>query len=391
MFGFLKKKLSELKEKIVGRPEEQEKRLEEEKPKSEKPKEVKPEKKEKKKPEKKEKKKPEKKTKAEEKKVKKKEKPKEEAKPKEVKTEKAKPKETKAEEEAKEAKVGVLSRIKKALSRKFKLSDAELDDYLWDIEIILLEADVAHEIAEEIVSKLRDKLSNVEFSSKEEVFDRIKQILRDILSDIIIEGEDITSIQKKPTIIMFIGPNGAGKTTTMAKLAKKLLDNNKTVIFAASDTFRAASIEQLEEHANRLGIKVVKHKYGADPAAVAYDAVKSAEAKGIDFVMIDTAGRQETNSNLIEELKKIKRVVNPDFVIYVDEGIAGNVIYDRLKAFREVGIDGVVLTKMDLDVKGGGVVTCASMGIPIVYFGVGQGYQDIKKFKKDEFLDELLG
>ena len=374
MFGFLKEKLSDLKKKIVGGEEKREK----ERGKESKTKEATKEKK--------------------------KRKPAKVEKTKKVGEEKKKGGKVganltaektnapKAKEPIKEkSKESLLSKIKKSVSRKFKLTSDELDDYTWDINLLLLEADVAHEVVEDITTRLKNELKDKEFSSRDEVFEVIKKEIESILSSMIKESKDITMAQNKPTIIMFVGPNGAGKTTTIAKLANKILKSGKTVIFAASDTFRAASIEQLEEHANKLGVKVIKHGYGADPAAVAYDAVKAAKARGIDFVMIDTAGRQETNKNLIEELKKIKKVVKPHFTIYVDEGIAGNVIFDRLKSFDQIGLDGVILTKMDLDVKGGGVITSASFGIPIMYFGVGQEYDKIEKFDKSSFLKQLLG
>ncbi len=265
-----------------------------------------------------------------------------------------------------------------------------MENYLWELELILLESDVAHEVADQIVSSLREKLKNREFSSRTDIYSQVVSDLREELLELIPDGFDLLGSNKKPTVVMFVGPNGAGKTTTMAKLAKRAIDNGKSVVFAASDTFRAASIEQLEEHASRLGIRVIKHKYGADPAAVAYDAINSAKAKGIDFVFIDTAGRQETNRNLMEELRKIKRVANPDFIVYVDEAVAGNAIYTRLEQFKELGISGVVLTKMDLDVKGGGVITASGFGIPILYVGTGQGYDDISQFDKYEFVSQLL-
>ncbi len=289
-----------------------------------------------------------------------------------------------------ETKERLITKLKRAISKKVKISDEELDEYLWDLELILLEADVAHEVVEKIISKLREKLSGSEFDSRQQIFDQIVSALRQELLDMIPDRFDPLNADNKPTIIVFIGPNGAGKTTTMAKLAKKVLDLGRTVIFAASDTFRAASIEQLEEHAKKLGVRVIKHKYGADPAAVAYDAVQSAKARGVDFVFVDTAGRQETNRNLLEELKKIKRVINPHYIIYVDEAVAGNVIYTRLEQFGELGISGVILTKMDVDTKGGGVITAAGFGIPILYVGVGQGYDDLKPFDKEEFVDSLL-
>ncbi len=392
MFGFLKKKLSELKEKIIGKKEERE---EVEASKREEIKETKKAEKEtseKKKKQTKKAGKPSKKPKKEEKKPKTEKK---EIKPKgkrvEAKREKHKEEERKEQEEKKPKKEKIITKLKKLVSKKIKLSPEEIEDYLWDLELILLEADVAHEVAENIISRLRDTLLEKEFSSKEDIFDQIVSELRKALLEMFPDPFNPLEAKSKPVVIMFIGPNGAGKTTTMAKLAKQLLDRGKSVIFAASDTFRAASIEQLEEHANKLGIRVIKHTYGADPAAVAYDAVQSAKAKGIDFVFIDTAGRQETNKNLLEELKKIKRVVKPDYIIYVDEGIAGNVILDRLKSFGDLEISGIILTKMDLDAKGGGAITAASLGIPILFIGLGQDYYDLKPFDKEEFISALLG
>ncbi len=394
MFGFLKKKLSELKEKIIGKKEEQE---EVEVSKREEIKETKKAEKEtserKKKQTKRRTGKPGKKPKKEERKTKAKKK---EIKPESKKVEARveedhKREERKEQEEKKPKKEKILTKLKKLVSKKIKLSPEEIEDYLWDLELILLEADVAHEVAEDIISRLRDTLLEKEFSSKEDIFDQIVSELRKALLEMFPDPFNPLEAKSKPVVIMFIGPNGAGKTTTMAKLAKQLLDKGKSVIFAASDTFRAASIEQLEEHANKLGVRVIKHTYGADPAAVAYDAVQSAKAKGIDFVFIDTAGRQETNKNLLEELKKIKRVVEPDYIIYVDEGIAGNVILDRLKSFGDLEISGIILTKMDLDAKGGGAITAASLGIPILFIGLGQDYYDLKPFDKEEFISALLG
>ncbi|MCD6414586.1 MAG: signal recognition particle receptor subunit alpha, partial [Candidatus Diapherotrites archaeon] len=226
---------------------------------------------------------------------------------------------------------------------KLKIFGADKDDLLWELELALLEADVAKPVAEKICEDLRE-------SKEPDLKKALQKSLESILAAPSFNLVEMVKNSDKPFKIMFLGPNGAGKTLTLAKIAFLLKQNGLSSVFAASDTFRAASIEQLEEHACRLDMRVVKHTYGADPAAVAFDAVKSAQAKGINCVLIDTAGRQETNKNLIEELKKINRVVEPDLHIYVDEALAGNVLPERALAFKEaVGLDGVILTKMDAD------------------------------------------
>ena len=198
--------------------------------------------------------------------------------------------------------------------------------------------------------------------------------------------------EKKPFKILFLGPNGAGKTTSMAKITKFLQDNNLKVIWAASDTFRAASIEQLEKHAEKLGVRVVKHNYGADPAAVAFDAVKAAEAKGIDAVLIDSAGRQETNKNLMEELKKIVRVIKPDLKIYVGESFTGQALLQQAEEYdKAIGIDGFILTKIDCDAKGGTTISLLyKLKKPVLFVGTGQEYKDLEKFRPEFVLDKIL-
>jgi fused signal recognition particle receptor len=210
------------------------------------------------------------------------------------------------------------------------------------------------------------------------------------------EGFDIVEkvrASEKPFVILFLGPNGAGKTTSLAKTAFLLKENGLSSVFAASDTFRAASIEQLEEHGKALGIRVIKHDYGADPAAVAFDAIDSAKANGVDCVLIDTAGRQDTNKNLLKELEKISRVAKPHLRLYLDEALAGNALVERVSTFKDsIGVDGIILSKMDLDVKGGGVISVfRSTGIPVVYFGTGQAYKDLEPFTADEVMRRVFG
>ena len=181
---------------------------------------------------------------------------------------------------------------------------------------------------------------------------------------------------------MFVGINGSGKTTTIAKITSLLQENNLKTVMAAADTFRAAAIQQLQEHADRLGVKIVKHDYGADPAAVAFDAVRYAEANNVDVVLVDTAGRQHNNKNLMEEIKKIVRVANPDLKIFIGESITGNDCVEQAENFNQaVGIDGIVLTKADVDEKGGAAISISHVTKkPIIYLGTGQEYSDLKSF-----------
>ena len=190
---------------------------------------------------------------------------------------------------------------------------------------------------------------------------------------------------------MFIGFNGSGKTTSLAKLGKWLIDEGHSCVFAASDTFRAASLEQLEEHANKIGVKVVKHKYNADPAAVAFDAIAHAKANGIDFVLIDTAGRAHTNRNLMEEMQKIIKVNKPDFNILVIDSMTGNDAVLQARMFNEVEIDAVIFTKVDVNEKGGAILSVThELKKPILFLGLGQEYSDFIKFDAKDFVDKLM-
>ncbi len=256
-----------------------------------------------------------------------------------------------------------------------------------------MEADVEQETAQAIVEQLKKQLVGKEIEANKNITEVLKEEIKKAIAKIMeTKTIDLIQIKQKPIKIMFIGPNGAGKTTSIAKIANMLKEKGKTSIIAASDTFRAASIEQLEEHAKNIGVKVVKQKYGADPAAVAYDAIKAAEAKQIDAVLIDTAGRQETNKNLIEELKKIERVAKPDLKIYIGEAYTGQAIINQAKEFdKAIGIDGFILTKIDTDAKGGTAISLIyNLKKPIIYVGTGQKYQDIEEFKPEFIIDRIL-
>ena len=234
-------------------------------------------------------------------------------------------------------------------------------------------------------------LVNVPLSNVKKTIEKsLKESIEDVIS---FDKVDLLKKikEKKPYIILFLGVNGAGKTTTIAKLCNLFLKNNLRCVLVAADTFRAASIQQLEEHAKKLGVNVIKHDYNADPAAVAYDGIKHAEAKSIDVVLIDTAGRQHSNINLMDELRKINRIAKPDFKIFVGESITGNDIIEQVKQFNEaVGIDGIILSKLDVDDKGGAAISVSYVtGKPIIYFGNGQNYDDLEEFDKGKILKNL--
>jgi fused signal recognition particle receptor len=291
------------------------------------------------------------------------------------------------------AKTGILQKVTSAVTGKIKINEKDTQNFFDELELSLLEADVEQETATAIVKQLKNQLIGKEISAKEDLTSYLNNEIRKALSKVMeTEKINISQIEKKPLKILFVGPNGAGKTTTIAKIANYFLKTNKSVIMAAGDTFRAASIEQLETHANKLGVKIVKQNYGSDPAAVAFDAVKAAEAKNIDVVLIDTAGRQETNKNLIEELKKIDRVIKPDIKLYVGEAYTGQALLEQASEFNKaIGIDGFILTKIDADAKGGTAISLLyTLKKPIVFIGTGQNYDDLIEFKPEFIIDRII-
>ncbi|ASJ02716.1 signal recognition particle-docking protein FtsY [Thermococcus profundus] len=280
-----------------------------------------------------------------------------------------------------------------------EIKEKDVERALEDLEIELLEADVALEVVDELRESIKRKLVGrkvrigtdkgkiIEGAVKEAVLEVLTPPKRiDLLEEIKKKGE-------KPYVIVFVGFNGSGKTTTIAKLAHWLKKNGLGVVIAASDTFRAGAIEQVEQHAKNVGVKVIKHSYGADPAAVAYDAIQHAKARGIDVVLVDTAGRNELNRNLMDEMKKIVRVTKPDLVVFVGDSLAGNSIIEQARQFNEaVRIDGVILTKLDADARGGAALSIShAIGAPILFVGVGQGYDDLRPFDEKWFVDLIFG
>jgi fused signal recognition particle receptor len=287
----------------------------------------------------------------------------------------------------------VFKSFKNIFHEKIKISEKEISGFLEEFELSLLEADVSIDSAQSIISDLQNKLTQEHFSKKNLLEDIKKAIRKSLLEQLNIDCDINNYItNQKPFVIMFVGPNGAGKTTTIAKFGKMFNDAKKKVLFSSSDTFRAGSIQQLEKHAQNLGIKVIKQNYGSDPAAVAYDAVASAKANNVDFVLIDTAGRQETNINLMQELKKIRKVVSPNLVIYIGESQSGQTIVDQVSKFKdEIGLDGVILTKLDTDPKGGVAISIInSLKLPIFFIGTGQEYDDLLKFSPKVIVDRIV-
>ena len=277
-----------------------------------------------------------------------------------------------------------------------KISEKDLDDLLWDLEIVLLEADVALPIVEEIKASVRTDLLGKRVDRSYRVEDAIEMALKNAVLKVLkgseFDFDSFIAAHEKPVVVMFLGINGTGKTTAIAKLTKRLQGQGFSVILSASDTFRAGAIEQITIHADRLGSKVIKHQAGGDPAAVAYDALEHAKARKRDVVLVDTAGRMQTNSNLMDEMKKIKRVVKPHLTVFVGDSLAGNDAIEQARTFdKEIGIDVVILTKIDTDAKGGAALSIAhSIKKPIAFLSTGQGYDDIIKFDSQWMIDRLF-
>lgn len=302
-------------------------------------------------------------------------------------------------EEKKEtpAPVGIGKKAKALLlNREFIISEKSLEEPLWDLEMALLESDVALDVAEEIVGYVKSELVGSNYKVGGNKKDIVEQALRKALINVLnvdtLDFDDFIEQANKPVNIAFVGVNGTGKTTTISKIAKRLKDRRYSVVLAAGDTFRAGAIDQLQRHADNLGLKMIKHQEGGDPAAVIYDSVEYAKARKIDVVLADTAGRMHTNINLMDQLKKICRVAPPDLVIFVDEAIAGNDAVDRAQLFNQtVPISGSILTKSDADSKGGAAISIAhTTGKPILFFGVGQEYDDMVKFDPQWLVDRLF-
>ncbi len=273
------------------------------------------------------------------------------------------------------------------------ISEGDLESSLWNLQLALVECDVALPAAESITNSLKERLVGVKVKRFEDIAPIVKAAFESILKESLSSADLLSKVKSKsPFSIMFVGVNGTGKTTTIAKVARHLLDNGISVVFACGDTYRAGSEEQIETHAQRLGIKVIKHKYGADPAAVAFDAVTYAKNNNVGAVLIDTAGRMQTDKDLMGELMKIRRVVQPDMTIFVGDSLAGNDALQQAEEFnKSVSIDGVILTKVDADSKGGAAISISSAIMkPIFFLGVGQSYTDLIPFDASWVIQNIL-
>jgi len=296
------------------------------------------------------------------------------------------------EEFREEEKKTIFKRVSDAVTKK-SISEKKFDEYFWNLEVVLLENNVAVEVVEKIKEDLKEKLVNTKVrigKTEDIIISTLEKSIEELFN---IEKIDLIKKikEKRPFVMCFVGVNGSGKTTTIAKFVKMLQKNNLSCVIAAADTFRAAAIHQLEEHAQKLDVRLIKHDYGADPAAVAYDAVEHAKAKNIDVVLVDTAGRQHSNINLVDEMKKIIRVVSPDMKIFVGDSLTGNDAVEQSRKFNEaIGIDAIVLSKVDVDEKGGAALSISHVtGKPIIYIGTGQNYEDLSEFNKDVVVKSL--
>lgn len=276
------------------------------------------------------------------------------------------------------------------------IAEGALDELLWDLEVSLLEADVALSVVEEIKAEVRNDLVGKKVDKKYDVSDAVEMALKSAIQKVLKENEfdfdAFVASKQKPVVIMFVGINGTGKTTAIAKIAYRLQKSGLSSVLSASDTFRAGAIEQLGVHGERLGCKVIRHNAGSDPAAVAYDAVEHAKARKRDVVLVDTAGRMQTNVNLMDEMKKVKRVVKPDLVVFVGDSLAGNDAVEQAMTFdKEVGIDAVILTKIDADARGGAALSIThAVHKPIAFVSTGQDYESLVKFDSKWMVDRLF-
>jgi fused signal recognition particle receptor len=281
-----------------------------------------------------------------------------------------------------------------------ELKPENLQPILSDFKMNLAENDVAFPVADRICDELEKRLTGVQVKRLEDRKKIVEENLRQVLLEVMLTNNKIDLLSEvkekrktsEPYVMLFVGINGTGKTTTIAKVAQFLRDKGYSLVLAGSDTYRAGSIEQLEEHARRLSLRLIKHSYGADPAAVAYDAISHAKAHGINVVLIDTAGRMQTNQNLMNELAKVKRVVSPDLTVLTLDSLIGNDAVMQAEEFHKcIGIDATILTKVDADVKGGSALSVTYVTQkPILFIGVGQTYKDLELFNPEKFVQMVL-
>ena len=301
-------------------------------------------------------------------------------------------KEEKKKEEPK--KEGLFKKIKEKITTK-KIDEKQFEEMFSGLELMLLENNVALQVIDKLKESLKMDLVDIPIERKE-IENIVKENLKESLEELFNVKEidlikEIREKKEKPYVILFLGVNGSGKTTTISKVAHLLKENKISSVLVAADTWRQAAIEQLEEHGEKLGIKVIKHSYGSDPAAVSFDGIKHCKSKNIDAVLIDTAGRQHSNKNLMAELQKIAKVAKPDLKIFVGEAITGNdVVLQSMEFNTSIEIDAIILAKADIDERGGAMISISYVtGKPIIYLGKGQNYNDLEKFNAKKIINNL--
>jgi fused signal recognition particle receptor len=301
----------------------------------------------------------------------------------------------------------MFDRLKKAFSNAAKsigqkeLSEKDLDESLFDLNVSLLESDVSQEVIDDLTKQLKQNLIGKKLQKNESAEEIMTNTLKDNFSNILSKAGSIdliheinTKKQNKagPFKIVFLGINGTGKTTTVAKVANLIKKAGYSVVIAAADTHRAGAIEQISSHAEKLSIKVISQRYGADPSAVARDALEYARKHYVDVVLIDTAGRMQTAKNLMDEIGKIVKVIKPDMKLFVGDSLSGNDTINQAKEFFSyTEFDGAILTKADADAKGGSVISISYItSKPIIYLGIGQSYDDIVMFNRERFVETIF-
>ena len=280
-----------------------------------------------------------------------------------------------------------------AIDSVLEASAAIDDDLFEELEEILIMGDVGVTTAQHIIDELRDRVKKRDLKKP----DKLRRVIREVVADML-SGKEGMELDTIPSVILVIGVNGVGKTTTIGKMAAYYKAQGKKVILAAADTFRAAAIEQLEIWADRAGVEIVKHREGADPAAIVYDAVAAAKARNADVLLCDTAGRLHNKKNLMEELKKINRILEKEYpdayreTLVVLDATTGQNALNQAREFSECAdITGIILTKMDGTAKGGiAIAIQAELGVPVKYIGIGEKIEDLQKFDSDSFVDALF-
>jgi len=292
---------------------------------------------------------------------------------------------------------GLAAKAKLMATGKTVIEEEDLQSHLDDLELALLSSDVEMSVANEILDGVKENLTGQTRRRLSSTGNLVRDALRESLYDVINVGQfdfdERVQQADKPVTIVFTGVNGVGKTTSIAKLAQYFEERGLSTVLANGDTYRAGANEQLEKHAENLDKKIITHEQGSDPTAVIYDAVEYAKANDIDVVLGDTAGRLHTSDDLMAQLEKIDRNIDPDMTLFVDEAVAGQDAVNRAREFNDAAeIDGAILTKADADPQGGAAISVAHVtGKPILFLGTGQDYDDLEPFDPEEIVDSLIG